>query len=358
MDFCTITDDFLGFRTIFDQSTMELPQQENDMDELIEHVRIHRQGGVEELEVERLAIAPPAVGEVRVRQLAAGVNFLDVYHRNGLYPLAQLPATLGVEGMGIVEASGPGVTGFAPGQRVAYTGLVGGYAAVRNVPAERLVAVPDAVAPDAVAGGLLRGLTAHMLLAHVRQVRPGDTVLVHAAAGGLGLVLTQWASALGARVIGTVGSRAKAALALEHGAERVVLYREEDFVAAARDFGGGRGVDVAIDGIGGATLLRTFDAVRPYGMAVSVGQAGGTIEPVDLMQIGKPRAIAFSRPSVMQFMTDPGLYHEGAQATLARLAAGLRVPVGLDLPLARAAEAHAALEAGRTSGAVLLRPET
>ncbi|WP_075794383.1 quinone oxidoreductase family protein [Massilia putida] len=327
------------------------------MDELIEHVRIHRQGGAEELEVERIALAPPAAGEVRVRQLAVGVNFLDVYHRSGLYPLAQLPFTPGVEAAGVVEALGSGVTGFSVGQRVAYTGLMGAYAAVRNVPAERLVVVPDGVDPDAVAGALLRGITAHMLFAHVRQLRPGDTVLVHAAAGGLGLVLTQWARALGARVIGTVGNRDKAALALAHGAERVVLYREEDFVAAARDFGGGRGVDHAIDGIGGATLLRTFDAVRPYGMAASVGQAGGSIEPVDLMQIGKSRAIAFSRPSVMQFMTEPALYREGAQATLARLAAGLRVPVGLALPLGRAAEAHAAMETGRTAGAVLLRPD-
>jgi NADPH2:quinone reductase len=326
------------------------------MDALIEHARLHRQGGAEELEVERLALAPPAAGEVRVRQLAVGVNFLDVYYRSGLYPLAQLPATLGVEGAGVVEAAGPGVSGFAPGQRVAYTGWMGAYAAARNVPAERLVAVPDAVPLDAVAGGLLRGVTAHMLFAHVRRLRPGDTVLVHAAAGGLGLVLTQWASALGARVIGTAGSRDKAALALAHGAERVVLYREENFVAAARAFGGGRGVDLAIDGIGGANLLRTFDAVRPYGMAASIGQAAGRIEPVDLMQIGTPRAIAFSRPSVMRFMTDPDLYREGVEATLERLAAGLRVPVGLDLPLARAADAHAALEGGRTSGAVLLRP--
>jgi NADPH2:quinone reductase len=326
------------------------------MDESIEHVRIHRQGGAEQLEAERIALAPPAAGEVRVRQLAVGVNFLDVYHRNGTYPLPQLPAVPGVEGAGVIEALGPGAAGFTVGQRVAYTGQIGAYAAARNVPSDRLVAVPDDVDLDAVAGGLLRGITAHMLFAHVRRLRPGDTVLVHAAAGGLGLVLTQWASALGARVIGTVGSRDKAALALAHGAERVVLYREEDFVAAARDFGGGRGVDYAIDGIGGATLVRTFDAVRPYGMAASVGQAGGSIEPVDLMQIGRSRAIAFSRPSVMQFMTDLALYREGAHATLARLAAGLRVPVGLTLPLARAAEAHAALEAGRTSGAVLLRP--
>lgn len=288
------------------------------MNDLIEHVRIHRQGGAEQLEAERIALAMPGPGEVRVRQLAIGVNFLDVYYRSGEYPLAQLPATLGVEGAGIVEAVGKGVTDAVPGQRVACTGLMGGYAAVRNVPAKRLVAVPDGVALDAFAGGLLRGMTAHMLCAHVRQVRPGDTVLVHAAAGGLGLVLTQWASALGARVIGTVGSEAKATLALSHGAERVVLYRDEDFVAAARDFSGGRGVDYAIDGIGGDILLRTFDAVRPYGLAASIGQAGGRIEPVDLLQIGTPRAIAFARPSVMRFMIDHALYREGAQAVLLR----------------------------------------
>lgn len=327
------------------------------MNDLIEHVRIHRQGGAEQLEAERIALAPPGPGEVRVRQLAIGVNFLDVYYRSGQYPLAQLPATLGVEGAGIVEALGEGVTDVMPGQRVAYTGLMGGYAAVRNVPAERLIAVPDDIDLDVVAGGLLRGMTAYMLCAHVRQVGPGDTVLVHAAAGGLGLVLTQWASALGARVIGTVSNEAKAALALAHGAQRTVLYRDEDFVAAARDFSGGRGVDYAIDGIGGDTLLRTFDAVRPYGLAASIGQAGGRIAPVDLLQIGTPRAIAFARPSVMRFMTDLALYREGAQAVLARLSAGLRVPIGLDLPLARAAEAHAALEAGRTSGAMLLRPD-
>jgi len=241
------------------------------MEALIEHAVIRRQGGPEELQVERLALAPPGEGEVRVRQLAAGVNFLDVYHRSGAYPLAALPAVIGVEGVGIVEALGPGVQGLAVGQRIAYAGQPGAYAAARNLRAGYAVALPDAVSDQAAAGALLRGITAHLLFAHVRPLREGDTVLVHAAAGGLGLVLVQWAKALGARVIGTVGSPAKAELALAHGLDRAVLYRGEDFVAAARGFSDGRGVDFAIDGIGGPTLLRSFDAVRPFGMAASIG---------------------------------------------------------------------------------------
>jgi NADPH2:quinone reductase len=330
-------------------------QQERVMEELVEQVVIRRQGGPEELRMERLPLAPPAEGQVRIRQLAAGVNFLDVYHRSGAYPLA-LPATIGVEGVGIVEALGPGVSGLRPGQRIAYAGQPGAYAAVRNLRADYAVVLPEEVPTETAAGSLLRGITAHMLFHHVRPLQAGDTVLVHAAAGGLGLVLVQWARALGARVIGTAGSRAKAELALAHGAERVVMYREEDFVAAAREFTGGRGVDFVIDGVGGPTLLRSFDAVRPFGMAASIGQAGGMPGPVDLLQIGTPRAIAFSRPSVMRFMGDPALYREGAEATLARLAGGLRVRIGADLPLAEAAEAHRMMEEGRTSGAVLLRP--
>ena len=326
------------------------------MEALIEHVVIRRQGGPEELRVEQLALAPPAEGEIRIRQLAVGVNFLDVYHRSGVYPLPALPATIGVEGVGIVEAVGAGVSGLHPGQRIAYAGQPGAYAAVRKLPADFAVVLPDAVPTEAAAGALLRGITAHMLFHHVRPLRAGDTVLVHAAAGGLGLVLVQWAKALGARVIGTVGSRTKAELALAHGLDCAVLYREEDFVAAARAFTGGQGVDFAIDGIGGPTLLRSFDAVRPYGMAASIGQAGGMPAPVDLMQIGAPRAIAFSRPSVMRLMRDPALYREGAGATLARLADGLQVRIGAELPLAQAAEAHRMLEEGGTTGAVLLRP--
>jgi NADPH:quinone reductase-like Zn-dependent oxidoreductase len=289
--------------------------------------------------------------------VAIGVNFVDVYHRTGLYQLPALPATLGAEAAGVIEAVGPGVTGLEEGQRVAYAGApVGSYAAARNLPAERAVLLPDAVPFEAAAGAMLRGITAHMLFSTVRPLRPGDTVLVHAAAGGLGLVLVQWAKALGARVIGTVGSTAKAELALAHGLDEAVLHREQDFVAAARSFGGGDGVDFAIDGIGGEGLRRTLEAVKPFGMAASIGQVAGEIGVINPADLGPYRSIAFSRPGVFRFMSDIGRYREGARETLRRLGDGMRVQIGHELPLTQAAEAHRMIEAGETSGSVLLRP--
>lgn len=327
------------------------------MNQSIQHIRIHAHGAHTELRSELLDVAPPKAGEIQVRHAAIGVNFVDVYLRTGLYPLGPLPATLGVEGAGVVEQVGPGVTGIAPGQRIAYAGPpVGSYAALRNLPAERAVVLPDAVPFEAAAGAMLRGITAHMLFEYVRPLRAGDTLLVHAAAGGLGLVLVQWAKALGARVIGTVGSAAKAELALAHGLDRAVLYREEDFVAAAREFTGGAGVHYAIDGIGGDTFRRTLDAVRPYGMAASIGQVGGEIAAINPSELGPYRSIAVSRPGVFRFMTDLARYREGAQATLRRLEAGLQVRIGRELPLADAAEAHRLMEAGQTVGSILLRP--
>lgn len=327
------------------------------MNTAIEHVRIHAYGDRSELKTELIALPPPGPGQVRIRHAAIGVNFVDVYHRTGLYPLPVLPATLGAEGAGIIEAVGPGVTDLVEGQRVAYAGApVGSYAAARNLPAERAIALPDAVSFEAAAGAMLRGITAHMLFSYVRPLRPDDSVLVHAAAGGLGLVLVQWAKALGARVIGTVGSLPKAELALAHGLNEAVLYREQDFVAAARAFGGGEGVHFAIDGIGGATLRQTLEAVRPYGMAASIGQVAGEIDAINPADIGPYRSIAFARPGVFRFMSDIGRYREGAQATLQRLEQGMRVQIGQELPLAQAAEAHRLIESGQTTGSVLLRP--
>jgi NADPH:quinone reductase-like Zn-dependent oxidoreductase len=324
---------------------------------LIEQVRIHAYGDRSQLKTEMVELAPPGPGEVRVRHAAIGVNFVDVYHRTGLYQLPALPATLGAEGAGVIEAIGPGVTGLEEGQRVAYAGApVGSYASARNLPAERAVLLPDAVPFEAAAGAMLRGITAHMLFSYVRPLRPGDTVLVHAAAGGLGLVLVQWAKALGARVIGTVGSTAKAELALAHGLDEAVLYREQDFLTAALAFGGGDGVDFAIDGIGGEGLRRTLEAVKPYGMAASIGQVAGEIGVINPADIGPYRSIAFSRPGVFRFMSDIGRYREGARETLRRLGDGMCVRIGHELPLAQAAEAHRMIEAGETSGSVLLRP--
>lgn len=302
-------------------------------------------------------LPPPAPGEIRVRHTAIGVNYVDVYHRSGLYPLPALPAVPGVEAAGVVEALGVGVDGLQVGQRIAYAGPpAGSYASARNLPAERAIPLPGDVADDAVASLLLRGITAHMLLAYVRPLKAGDTLLVHAAAGGLGLVLVQWAKRLGARVIGTVGSPAKAQLALSHGLDHAILYREEDFVAAVMGLTDGQGVDYAIDGIGGKTLLDTLGCVRPYGMVASVGQVAGDPGPLDLSLLGPARSVALSRPGVFRFMTDPARYREGAQATLRHLQAGLRPMIDDVLPLDQAAEAHRRLEAGETLGALLLRP--
>lgn len=318
---------------------------------------IDRYGDASALTPVQVVLPPPATGEVRIRHTAIGVNYVDIYHRTGLYALPSLPAVLGVEAAGVVEALGPGVEDLHIGQRIAYAGPpAGSYASARNLPAAKAIALPDDVADDAIASLLLRGITAHMLLSHVRPVQAGDTLLVHAAAGGLGLVLVQWAKAMGARVIGTVGSPAKAELALAHGLDHAILYRDEDFVAATKTLTDGQGVDYAIDGIGGKTLLDTLGAVRPYGMIASVGQVSGDPGPLDLSLIGPARSVALSRPGVFRFMMDHARYREGALATIRQLQNGLQAKIGDVLPLAQAADAHRRLESGNTVGAMLLRP--
>lgn len=314
-------------------------------------------GDSSRLVLQETSLPPPAQGEVRIRHTAIGVNFVDIYHRTGLYALPQLPAVLGVEAAGVIEAVGLGVGGLRPGQRVAYAGLpVGSYASARNLPADRVMPLPDGIADEAVASLLLRGITAHMLFSYVYPLKAGDTVLVHAAAGGLGLVLVQWAKIQGARVIGTVGSPAKAALAIQHGLDEAILYRERDFVSAVQELTDGRGVDYAIDGIGGQTLLQTLGTVRPFGMIASIGQVGGDSGPIDLSSIGPARSVALSRPGVLRFMSDPARYREGVMATFQHLQNGLKAHIGAELPLHQAAEAQRRLEAGETSGSILLRP--
>ncbi|CAJ0787070.1 2-haloacrylate reductase [Ralstonia condita] len=309
-------------------------------------------------------LPPPGANVLTVRHTAVGVNFVDVYHRTGLYPVPAFPAVLGVEGVGVVEAVGTDVRGFVVGQRVAWAGLMdgapGGYASHRNIPANRAIALPDALDDETVAATLLRGITAHMLLTRVRQVGVGDTVLVHAAAGGLGVLLVQWAKRLGARVIGTVGSEAKAATALGHGADHVVLHRQQDVREAVLQLTAGEGVDYVIDGVGGPMLQTSLAVTRPFGMVASIGQAGDVsnvqTSAVDLAALGPSRSIALARPGVFRYMTELSRYRVGAQAALQRMLEGVRVPVGGTYALADAAAAHAALEDGRTSGALLLRP--
>lgn len=318
---------------------------------------IEQYGDPSTLTLRATMLSAPATGEVQIRHTAIGVNFVDIYHRTGLYRLPQLPAVLGVEAAGVIYAVGAGVESFHPGQRVAYAGPpVGSYASARNISADRVLPLPDDIGDDTAASLLLRGITAHMLFSSVHPVKAGETVLVHAAAGGLGLVLVQWAKALGARVIGTVGSVAKAELAREHGLDEAVLYREQDFVTRIQALTGGRGVDYAIDGIGGKTLIETLGTVRPFGTVASIGQVGGNPGPIDLSLLGPVRSIALSRPSVFQFAANPDRYREGGLATFQQLRSGLRAKIGAVLPLAHVAEAHRQLEAGETSGSIILRP--
>lgn len=320
-------------------------------------VVVEQYGTASQLKVRKVLLPAPGKDEVRVRHTAIGVNFVDVYHRTGIYPLPILPSALGVEAVGIVEAIGAEVDGFEPGQRVAYAGPpVGSYASVRNIPASRLLRVPDGLDDDDVAAFLLRGITAYMLLAHVYPVRRGDTVLIHAAAGGLGLVLVQWAKWLGAIAIGSVSSQAKAALATQYGLDHPILYREQNFVQEVNRLTGGRGVDYVIDGIGGKTLIDSLGAVRPFGMVASIGQVAGDPGPIDLAMLGPTRSVSLSRPGVFRFIADYALYREGAAAAFEALQRGVRAHIGAVFPLAEAAVAHRALESGASTGSLLLHP--
>ncbi|WP_431685603.1 quinone oxidoreductase family protein [Hahella sp. NBU794] len=298
-------------------------------------------------------LSPPAPGEVRLRHRMVGVNFVDIYFRCGLYPIAEDPRVLGVEAVGVVEALGDGVTGLSIGQRVAYAGFpLGSYASHRNVAAERLLPVPDSVSDEAAASALLRGMTAHMLLNRVRPVAAGESMLVHAAAGGLGQVLGQWASRLGVRLIGTVGNAEKAEIARRKGYDDVILYREQDFAEAVKTLTDGAGVDYVIDGVGADTLMQSLASVGAFGTVANIGQPSGMLQslPMDAMA----RAVQFTRPSVLLHMMDLRHYRISGNAVMEQLANGLTVDIADKIPLEQAAQAHALLQSGQTVGAVLL----
>ncbi len=302
-------------------------------------------------------VLAPGAGELLVGQTAVGVNFVDIYHRTGLHSLPRWPAVLGVEGAGVVEAVGAGVSGFGAGDRIAYAGLpVGAYASARLLPAGRAVKLPEGVQDRVAASSLLRGMTAHMLLRRVYPVRAGEVLLVQAAAGGLGQIITRWAKQLGAMVIATVGAEAKVSVARDAGADHVLLHPDADLVEQVRALTGGAGVHFAYDGIGGDMLRRTLACVRPFGMAASLGQPAGPIPPLDVAELGPLRPIALSRPSVIAYANEPNTYHAAAAELLTALSTWLHVPVGAEYPLTEAAQAHADLEAGRTTGSVLLVP--
>jgi NADPH2:quinone reductase len=323
---------------------------------MAEIVRVKAPGGVEQLELAQADLPPPGADEVRLRQTAIGVNFIDIYQRTGLYalPSAAIP---GVEAVGVVAAVGANVTGLSVGDRVVYAGApVGAYASERNLPAWRAVKVTDGLSDEAVASSFVKGITAYMLLRRIFPVASGTVILVHAAAGGLGQLLTRWAARLGATVIGTVGSEVKAAIARTAGAHHVIVGRDADFAGAVSGFTDGRGVDVAYDGIGGATLRKTLACVRPFGVVASIGQAAGPIPPLNVEELGPRRSLVLARPSVMAYMNDVEDYRRAADAVLAALASGELDEVGTAYRLRDVAQAHTDLEAGRTTGALYLVP--
>jgi NADPH2:quinone reductase len=321
-------------------------------------IRIHAVGGPEVLVWETVALGGPGPGEVRLRQTAVGVNFIDIYHRTGLYPLPRLPAVLGMEGAGVVEAVGPGVADLHVGQRVAYAGLpVGAYAESRLMPADRLVRLPDAIDDVRAAAMMLKGMTAQYLLRRTYPVQPGDAVLVHAAAGGVGLLLCQWAAHLGATVIGTVGSAAKAELAKAHGCHHTILYDREDVPARVREITGGEGVAVAYDSVGKATFMASLDSLRPLGMMASFGNSSGPLGPFDPALLAQRGSLFFTRPSLMHYTAKVADLRASAADLFDMVMSGkLKVEVNQTYALKDAARAHRDLEARMTTGSTVLVP--
>ncbi|MBO9621552.1 MAG: quinone oxidoreductase [Sphingomonas sp.] len=320
-------------------------------------MQIDRYGGPEVLEVKDLLLAPPGPGEVRVRNRAIGVNFIDIYHRTGAYPVAGLPFTPGKEGAGEVVALGPGVSGFAPGDRVAYVEAPGAYAEEHNVPAQVLLRLPDTIDYQTAAAMMLKGLTAQYLLRRTYRVEPGQTVLVHAAAGGVGLILAQWAKHLGATVIGTVGSPDKVATARANGCDHVVLYREEPFPARVMDLTRGQGCHVVYDGIGQATFPGSLDCLRPFGSFVSFGSASGPIAPFDIALLAAKGSLFATFPLLPTHIADRDTYLGMARELFGAVEAGaVEITVHDRLALSEAAEAHRRMEARETMGATILLP--
>ena len=317
-------------------------------------IRIHETGGPEVLKIDEVDLPPPGKGEVRIRHHAVGVNFLDTYHRTGFYPMP-LPLIPGGEGAGEVVEVGPGVKDFKPGDRVAYAGPPGGYAEERNIPASFLVKLPRGIAYDTAAAMMLKGLTAQYLLRQTYRVKEGDWILVHAAAGGVGQILCQWGRALGAKVIGTVGSPEKAKIAKKVGAQHTILYREEDFAKRVGEITKGQKCAVVYDGVGKATFPASLDCLRPFGMFASFGSASGGIEAFDLGLLGRKGSLYATRPTLFTFMADRARLEKMARDLFRVVGNGeVTIHIGRTWPLAEAAEAHRALEARETTGSVVL----
>src|SRR5574340_615180 len=320
-------------------------------------IRFHETGGPEVLRWEEVEVPAPSAGEARVRHHAVGLNFIDAYHRSGLYPVL-LPSGIGVEGAGVVEAVGPGVSDVAVGDRVAYAGgPLGAYAQVRNIPADRLVRLPEAISFEQGAAMLLQGLTAQYLLRRTYRVQPGDTILIHAAAGGVGLIACQWAKALGATVIGTVGSEAKAALARAHGCDHAIVYTREKLAERVKEITGGEGVPVVYDSIGKDTFMDSLGCLRPMGMMVLFGSASGPVAPFDLQLLAKMGSLFITRPTLFTYTAKrPDLLNTAGELFDVVTSGKVRIEVNQTFALRDAGQAHQALESRKTTGSTVLLP--
>lgn len=319
---------------------------------MVHGVRLHATGGPEQLVWEEIQVGAPGAGEIRIKQRAAGLNYIDVYHRTGLYPLASLPAVIGMEGAGDVVAVGDGVTSVKVGDRVAYAGVLGGYAEERIIAADRVVAIPRELSYETAAAMMLAGMTARYLLRETFRVGPGTVLLFHAAAGGVGLIACQWARALGATLIGTVSTDAKAELARESGATHVIVTSREDFVARVREITGGRGCDVVYDGVGKDTYRGSLDCLKPRGLWVSFGNASGPVQPFELSLL--KGSLFATRPSLMAYTASREELVENARDLIDMVVSGrIKIPVNQTFALKDAADAHRALEARRTTGSTV-----
>jgi NADPH:quinone reductase len=319
-------------------------------------VRFHKTGGPEVLQLDDVQVGEPGQGQARIRHTAIGVNFIDTYQRSGMYPM-QLPATAGNEGAGVVEALGPGVTTLKKGDRVAYTGQVGSYCEQRLVQADRMVKIPEGISDEQAASMMLKGMTVQYLIHTTYPVKKGDTVLWHAAAGGVGMIACQWLKALGVTVIGTVGSPEKAKLAKAHGADHVIDYSKENFVERVKEITGGKKVPVVYDSVGKSTWEGTLDCLRPLGMWVSFGNASGAVPPLNTAILAQKGSLYLTRPTLVTYTASREDLEARSKSLFDIVKSGkVKIEISARYKLADAAQCHRDLEGRKTTGSVILLP--
>lgn len=323
---------------------------------MVHAIRIHQHGGPEVMKWEEIEVGEPGEGQVRIKHRAVGLNYIDTYHRSGLYKIS-LPAVIGTEGAGEVTAVGPGVTEFKVGDRVAYASPMGAYAEERLIPAERLVKVPDSIDDQTAAAMMLQGMTVRYLLKETFKVGPGTTMLLHAAAGGIGLIACQWAKHLGATIIGTAGSPEKCKLALDHGCTHVINYQTEDFVARTKEITNGQGVDVVYDSVGKDTFPGSLDCLKPRGLWVSFGNASGPVPPFDILMLSAKGSLYATRPTLATYTAKREDLVASANDLFDVVSRGIvKIKVNQTYPLKEAVQAHLDLEGRKTTGSTILLP--